>query len=164
MHGTTNLKFSNPIVGNLHMSAKSQCYSIRSFVRNSEDVVNKSLKSYSRITVPCLNLVLTGSLVGDGSGEASMMTQRSACWSVSWCHITWTTRSSWRHAARHRLVATAPVYLADHKILASPWPRSNTCWVRQLPLLVSVSRRCRDPSGVTWFSSAQILTLLSKFS
>jgi hypothetical protein len=103
-----------------------------------------------------INLVLTGSLVGDGSGEVLMMTRQSACWLVSWCLIMWTMRSSWRRAAHHHLVATAPVYLADHKILASPWLRSNTCWVRQLPLLVSVSRRCRDPSGVTWFSSAQI--------
>lgn len=110
-----------------------------------------------------MNLVLTGSLVGDGSGEVLMMTRQSGCWLVSWCLIMWTMRSSWRHAAHHHLVATAPVCLADHKILASPWLRSNTCWVRQLPLLVSVSRRCRDPSGVTWFSSAQILTLLSKF-
>lgn len=126
--------------------------------------MNESLKLYSLITLPYMNLVLTGSLVGDGLGEALMMTQQSACWSVSWCLIMWTMRSSWRRAARHRLVATAPVYLADHKILASLWLRSNTCWVRQLPLLVSVSRRCRDPSGVTWFSSAQILTFLSKFT
>ena len=128
-----------------------------------KDVENKSLKLYSLIKLHCLNLVLTGSLVGDGLGEALMMTQQSACWLVSWCLVMWTVRSSWRHAAHHHLVATAPMCLADHKILASPWLRSNTCWVRHLPLLVSVSRRCRDPSGVTWFASAQILTFLSKF-
>ena len=126
--------------------------------------MSKSLKSYIRITLPCLNLVPAGSLAVDGSGEALMTTQRSACWLVSWCLIMWTVTSSWRRAAHHHLIATAPVYLADHKILASLRLRSNICWVRQLPLLVSVSRRCRDPSGVTWFSSAQILTLLSKFS
>jgi hypothetical protein len=126
--------------------------------------VNKSLKSYGLITLYCLNSVPTGSLVGVGSGEALMMTQQSVCWLVSWCLIMWTMKSSWRHAAHHHLVATAPVCLADHKTLASLWLRSNTCWVRQLPLLVSVSRRCRDPSGVPWFSSAQVLIFLSNSS
>jgi hypothetical protein len=44
----------------------------------------KSLKFYSLVT---LHLVLTGFLVGDGLGEALMMTQQSVCWLVRWCLI-----------------------------------------------------------------------------
>jgi hypothetical protein len=86
--------------------------------------------------------VLAGSHVAGGWDGALMMTQQSAFWLVSWCLAMWTVTSLWRHVAHPHLVATAPVCLADHRMLALLWQKSNTCWVRQLTIFVSVNHRC----------------------